>query len=111
MKKFLLVMGLAMSVNCFGGSVTAKVSFIQVNNKTGYPNIVAIKPSIVPSSRPSCATDTHGRFAASLETEAGRAIYSMVLAAQASEKTLEIYGTNTCIGGALEEIDYIRIKE
>lgn len=96
--------------NVIAGTVTAQVSYIQVNYGTSLPGLVAIKFSAMPTARPNCATDQEGRFGFSLESDAGRALYSMALAAQASGKTLEVYGKNSCVGGSVEELEYMRIK-
>lgn len=109
MRKLFLSLSLMASVSAYAGGITSNVSFIQVNAGTSWPELVAIKFTSMPTNSPSCATDSHGRFATSLSTEAGKAIYSMALAAQASGKTLEVFGKGTCIA-SLEEIDYIRIK-
>jgi hypothetical protein len=110
MKKILSSLCFITTTNIFAAGITSNVSFIQVNAGTSWPDLVAIKFTSMPSNSPSCATDSLGRFATTLTTEAGKAIYSMALAAQASGKTLEVFGKGTCIAGSLEEIDYIRIK-
>ena len=94
----------------YAGTVEGKVSWIQVNVKTGFPDFAFIKFDTLPTNSPSCATDVNGRMGVSLQSEAGKAVYSMALAAQVSGKTIWASGTNGCIAGTVEEIDYIRLK-
>ncbi len=95
----------------FSGTVNSKILFIQVNNGTSWPGLVAVKFDAMPNSQPSCATDNQGRFGFSIDTDAGKATYALMLSAQASGKTVEVYGKNSCFGStAIEEIDYVRIK-
>ncbi len=89
--------GLALS-----GSVSATVSFVQVNSD----NRAYIRFNAAPTSSPACATDP--RMTVDLTTYSGRAMHNMSLTAKASGRTLYAAGTGTC-HSRYEKVNYMRL--
>ncbi|SMF57439.1 hypothetical protein SAMN02745866_03673 [Alteromonadaceae bacterium Bs31] len=94
-----------MSLGVSAGEVTAKIKYIQVNVIAGTKDIVVVKFESEPINRPPCATDD--RMIVKLDTEAGRAVLSMALAAKAADRAIYMRGTGDCTN-ALENIAYLR---
>lgn len=62
--------------------------------------------NITNHSQTGCITTDTGRFRIDLTTHTGRAIYSLLLSAQAQDKELEVVGLGTCTG-TREDVNYI----
>jgi len=112
MKKIKLVMLLTLllsSSNLFAAGVgTGKINFLAVNDfaqvqvETSIQNGNAVKPE--------CSTD-NDRFVADLNTEQGKAMFSILLAAQAQGLNVIIGGKNNCnVRDGVETIQYVTIR-
>lgn len=110
-RKTILLSAVALSFNAFSaGTADSKVDFVQVNIDSGSNSHYGVVRFITkPTGSPSCATDTQGRMIFSLETEGGKAFYSLVLSAKISNSSIWVYGTGFCHSG-LELVSYARIK-
>ncbi len=94
------------------GTVQGKVVLLQAGH--GYtPDdaYVLVKFDTDVTGGPACATDAT-RLALNPATEAGKAMLSMLLAAQAAGLTVEAFGRNNCdvMGSVQESLSYIRIE-
>ncbi len=93
------------------GTATGKIVNLLVHKQGG--NGAGVFMFEMDGSRagaPACSTIANGKaWAMSLEQESGRAMYSLVLAAYSSGKTITVNGSNTCDSwGDREEPIYIR---
>jgi hypothetical protein len=89
------------------GSTTSKILYIQTNAKTATPNVAAIKFVTPPSQRAGCASDD--RMILNLETEGGKAAFSIALAAKTAGLAINAAGNGDCTG-ALENVGYLRFQ-
>ena len=93
------------------GNLEGKVTMIQIGHGYTSENVYAlVKFDKEPTGQPACASD--GRMAINPATEPGRTMLSVLLAAKATQSTVEVRGKNNCdvMGAGQESISYIRDK-
>lgn len=96
--------------NAFSSSLTAKISRILVIDRT---KLVYVYPVGGISTPAACATSSSAKILYSFSTDRplAREYLSMLLSAQASGRTVSLYGKNTCVDQTgIETIDYIVIN-
>jgi len=60
-----------------------------------------------PTNKAPCNTHSNYHFVFDPTTDGGKALYSMLLTAEASDKTIRVNGTGNCILGLpMEEVNY-----
>ena len=110
MKKIKLVISLVLllgSSNVFAGSATGKVTFLAVNDQDQVHVITETRGTSIPS----CVTTDSDRLVTDLATEHGKAIYSLLLSAQAQGLDVQIGGKNSCnIRTGMETIQYVIVR-
>ncbi|GLX80544.1 hypothetical protein tinsulaeT_38840 [Thalassotalea insulae] len=94
----LFFLTLFFTLSAHGGSAEGKVVSIIAHSDGG--NGHGVFMFVLDGERsdvPTCSTDAGGKaWAQSLEKESGRAMYSLVLSAQAQNKTIKIIGYGNC---------------
>ena len=99
---------LAIPTMSMGGDFESKVEYVQVNLET---NSAAVKFVVNPTNPPPCATQT--RMAIPLDTDGGKAAYSLILSAQASDRIVFGKGKNdgnACdVLSGMDTVRYIRL--
>ncbi|GAB2191709.1 hypothetical protein [Sessilibacter sp. MAH2] len=106
MKHLALFSLIFLSINAFaGGTTTSTIDFIQINSTGSLQNRAFIKLHTPATNQPACATDN--RFTVDLTTDAGKSIFSSVIAAKASDREMFIGGTGGCTEG-FENVSYVR---
>ena len=94
-------------LSAFSGDSESKIEYIRVSSAHNSANAKFQKS---PDNSPPCATD--GRMAVELDTDSGRAVYSLLLSDQASGR--EVFGKGMSGGDAciavpsMDTIRYIR---
>ena len=94
MKILIGVLFILVSANTFSfGKAVSKVKSVRVDiNGSGLVEFE--KP--IEHQPPECVSSYQSHFSFNTNTEGGKAIYSMVTVALASQKKIVAYGTNTC---------------
>lgn len=108
MKKIILSMLVIVATS---GSAVAGLGLVKVTDVTlrGQDNILLVKVE-AHSSKPSCVTWAHTFGKVYDGSEMVKAIYSMLLSAQATGQPIRIAGTGSCLAGTgTEEIREINI--
>lgn len=98
-----------LSISCVAfveaGDFNSKVSYVQVNDEDSIYAVVEFE--VLPENQPDCATDP--RMTIDIKTEAGKAIFSLVLSAQASGRVVFGKGKGICdLRSTMDSIRYIR---
>ncbi|MFL0811448.1 MAG: hypothetical protein K6L76_13600 [Agarilytica sp.] len=104
-RKFLALITLVPSLSWGAGVTVSQIEFVQVNIDSGLSNVALVKFETPPANSADCATES--RMLISLDTEAGKAAFSMALAAKASKSEVRAVGTNSCTNG-IESLAYFR---
>jgi hypothetical protein len=112
--KFRTLVGLLVTVwsveALCAGVVTGNVEFLQAGLTTGTDGHILVKIYQTPSNQPACATNP--RFSVNPATDVGKALLALLLAAQASGKTVQIWGTGSCDQMAgFESLSYMRLLD
>ena len=104
MKNVIFIVGLLLlSFQCLAGTSTGLISVIVVNAQD---QVLVLAGPI--SGSPECAT--FERFVVDLSTENGKAMYSLILSAQAQSKKIRILGKNVCnVRSNAESIQYVEV--
>lgn len=93
MKYMILAASLLAAMNCFSGTATGKVDKVFVRDSDGL-TYFTLKDATV-ENKPACATNAYWMIKDE-NSESGKKQYSMILAAQASGKKVQVVGYNTC---------------
>ena len=105
MKIWVVMLFLLAASTVYGGESIGKITNLVVNR---YDEVL-VEAGVINGS-PECATEN--RFVADLNTDHGRAMYSMMLTAQAQGKEIRIVGQNICnIRVDYESIQFVGIYE
>ena len=103
---FTIVLVYFLSNVATAGEVTSKVQTIQVNVDN---SIAVLTMEQASQGSPACGKNDK-RFVINLALDGGKAALSTLLTAKAQNKTVSIFGTNSCpIVGYLENISFLRI--
>jgi len=98
---------------CSAGTIKGTVEMIQTGKGYTVEDVyVLVKIVGTRSGQPACATDD--RFSLNPASEWGKSMLSILLTAQATQKTVRLHGVNNCDlmgGNSFEEISYLRICE
>jgi hypothetical protein len=104
--------GLGLLVTTFGllqppamaGNAMGLVSDLTVRDSDG---LIYVRMSTAPSGRPTCAAGTTYFMVRNENSETGKKLYALLLAAKLTGQTVTIVGANTCNRwGDGEDIDY-----
>lgn len=107
MKFFTFFIAIFFCTNSFAGSQTGKIKRVYVRDD----NLIYIVLEGVGVDKPACARNTYWMIRDE-NSVGGKAQFSMVLAAQASGKSVEIVGKHDCTRWSDgEDIAYIMIGE
>ncbi len=91
------------------GEGTGTVDTLVVRDTDG---LTYVQLSTPPTNRPSCAAGTTYWMIPSENSEAGKKLYALLLAAHVSGKTVIIAGKNTCARwGDGEDIQYVLMQQ
>jgi hypothetical protein len=88
----LAVIGSSWSLAAGAGNVTGTVSHVLVRQSDGLTYFYIAGTA---TGKPSCATNTYW-IVMNENSTAGKGILALMMAGQASGKTVSIYGNNTC---------------
>jgi len=88
------------------GEVTGKITSVLVRQSDG---LTYFHVDATPTGRPACAAATTYWMIKDENSEAGKKLYSMILAARASGAEIRVVGANTCTRwGDGEDIQWMR---
>ena len=93
MKSVFLMMCLLLAADCFSGTATGKVDKVFVRDSDGLVYFT-LKDS-APTGKPPCATNGYWMIRDE-NSDSGKKQLSMILAAQASGKKVQVVGYNAC---------------
>ena len=110
-KMFVMLLLLVVSSSAVSGRALGTVELVQVGH--GYtPDNVYVLVDIdgERTARPDCANDD--RMALNPSSEAGKAMYSLLLSARLAGQVVEVIGTKDCelMGPGWESVSYMRLK-
>ena len=111
MKKImLLIAALASSHMAYAGHGTGKIELLLAHPGVNNQGVIMFKTENN-FNKAACSTVEEGRqWALSLATEHGRAMYSLLLSAQAQDLDVTVIGANDCAAwGDRERPEYIHI--
>lgn len=77
-------------------AVIADVGNVTVDRVTVLQDNVYLKVSPAPTTKPSCSTNTNFHYVFPVTTDSGKASFSMVLTAYASQVTIAVKSLDTC---------------
>jgi hypothetical protein len=88
---------LTLSHAVIAGTASGNVERILVHSSGGNGQGVAMFIMENNANKPACSTAANGRaWAFSLENESGKAMYSLLLTAQAQQKSISVKGADNC---------------
>ena len=102
----LSVFGALLSPACIAGSQTGTVAYVVVRASDG---LIYFALNGTKAGSPSCATIPYWMIRDE-NSNSGKQQYALLIAAQASGKTVSVSGLNTCIRwGDGEDVDWIQL--
>lgn len=101
---------LLVAVAAYGGVREGTVSLVMIDAVA--PTLVFVKVNgVFTQPEPGCASSSAYDFVLDLSTTTGKAWYPMLLAAQASETTVTLGGTENCLLRAgYEDLRYVETR-
>jgi hypothetical protein len=97
------------SADVWAGNAVGVIDKLIVRDTDG---LTYVQLTTSPASRASCAAATTYWMIQNENSESGRKLYAMLLAAHLTGRTVSIVGTNTCVRwGDGEDIQYVVLQQ
>ena len=105
-KKIVIIGSLIITSNSYAGAIgSGKIT--QIGGQLPGQSAIYFGINPAPSSRAACSTNNDYHFVIDPTTEAGKVLYSMLLTAKSTNKTIVVNGTGNCIlGQPMEAVNY-----
>lgn len=106
-----IILGLTLSFSAFASSSVDNTTITRVMIDQNYGSIIYVQVAGTLSNSPSCLTNNTWQYAFDASTTFGKLMFSQVLAAYNSIKTVKIEGAGTCNNfSTVEDMRRIELK-